>query len=639
MELHVSSSYTLATNAMDVDPKFICPRPRNPRACSNCRSRKIRCFPGKDQNEKACRRCTKFGYTCSYTNSSRSRPQPGISSQSLNGSPQHDGDIISGLFRDRPPLSGGVDQVMDLHRRVFQEQSHQESPPDPISIPTPESVGPSQAKEDTSINMREADKLLSLFRKRSSYFPFIYIPDSTSAAAMAVHQPFLLLAILTVSSSRTPRLQQQTDERFRRVMSERVIVHGEKGLDYVQGLLVYIAWYPLYLRPLRNQTLQYLQIVSTMISDLGLDLSLEEESEGRNASLGCHTLCTLMFSIGRRSYNVRTRMGAYLQASSKLDRNDLAMQHLRIQDLSGRVARYKASVRETTKTASGSTDEEPSISLEEVCEKMVLFTHELEDLYYGFPAETRSSISIRLTRQFIKVTISSLPSFTLNQTPSITDPATTDLTHATSHFTEIQSFLELFLSIPPDEYTHFSIREWSQLIIIISLTSELCFFQVPFLHIQELIQRTTWVEFQTQTRAKMLIYLESLTHRMGTLSVSSSSTYPDSFYMFASVLGILVRTYTPAATCPLNTPSGTEIQNGDPGMSSSRCPVLNGSIQETDFWRALERNAPVSGSYENTGNGEGNVPGGLDLSDLVNHPQDWPSVFEEWVVDLNNLPE
>lgn len=130
---------------------------------------------------------------------------------------------------------------MDLHRRVFQEQSYQETPPDPISLPTPESLAP-QPREDTSINMREADKLLSFFRKRSAYFPFIHIPESTTAAAMAIHQPFLLLAILTVSSSRTPRLQQQTDERFRRVLSERVIVHGEKSLDYVQGLLVYISW-------------------------------------------------------------------------------------------------------------------------------------------------------------------------------------------------------------------------------------------------------------------------------------------------------------------------------------------------------------------------------------------------------------
>lgn len=109
--------------------------------------------------------------------------------------------------------------------------------------------------------------------------------------------------------------------------------------------------------------------------------------------------------------------------------------------------------------------------------------------------------------------------------------------------------------------------------------------------------------------------------------------------MFASVLGILVRTYTPAATCPLDTPSCTEIQNEDPGVRSSRCPVLNGSIQETDFWRALERNAPTSGSYANTSNEGGNVSRDLDISDLVNHPQDWPSVFEEWVVDLNNLPE
>lgn len=117
--------------------------------------------------------------------------------------------------------------------------------------------------------------------------------------------------------------------------------------------------------------------------------------------------------------------------------------------------------------------------------------------------------------------------------------------------------------------------------------------------------------------------------------------------MFKSVLGILLRTYAPAVTST----STPEIQNKNAGMSSSRCPVLNGSIQKTDYWRALERNAPTCTSHKNMssggdsegqrgdGNGNGNGLGGLHIDELVNHPQDWPSVFEEWVVDLNALPE
>lgn len=265
---------------------------------------------------------------------------------------------------------------------------------------------------------------------------------------------------------------------------------------------------------------------------------------------------------------------------------------------------------------------------------------------------------IRLTQQIIKVNISSLslsiPTPAPNQIPLCTR-VTTNLTHAASHFSEIQSFLELFLSIPPDEYIHFSIREWSQLVMTISLTSDVCFSQVPLLYIQDIIQRGNWVEFQAQTRAKALIYLESLTHRMGALSVSSKLTCPDAFYMFKSVLGILMRTYAPATTCPLTFDTSTripEIPNENAGMSSSRCPILNGRIQETGFWRALERNGPGLGynlhetttnrgdmNGNSTGNGNGNGNGGLNIDDLVNHPQDWPSVFEEWVIDFNNLPE
>lgn len=98
-----------------------------------------------------------------------------------------------------------------------------------------------------------------------------------------------------------------------------------------------------------------------------------------------------MLSIRPRFNHAQTRMDAYLKPTPKLDRDDFAMQYLRIQDLSGRVARYTAGVREMTKTASSSIDGKLNISPGEVCEMMALFTHELEDLYWAFPADTRSS--------------------------------------------------------------------------------------------------------------------------------------------------------------------------------------------------------------------------------------------------------
>jgi hypothetical protein len=95
---------------------------------------------------------------------------------------------------------------------------------------------------DGNITMDEAEKLIAQFRHRRAYFSFIEVPENVSVTWLAKHRPFLLLAILTVTSSRMPRLQQKADGRFRRVLSERIIFHGEQSLDYAQGLLVYIAW-------------------------------------------------------------------------------------------------------------------------------------------------------------------------------------------------------------------------------------------------------------------------------------------------------------------------------------------------------------------------------------------------------------
>lgn len=109
-------------------------------------------------------------------------------------------------------------------------------------------------------------------------------------------------------------------------------------------------------------------------------------------SVDCADLLS-MSSTGRRFDYPRARIETYLQGTLRLDgSNDLAMQYLRIQDLAGRVARYKTDVRDMVKMAGYSTDEELRIpnTLEEVREKMASFTDELEDLYWALPSESRT---------------------------------------------------------------------------------------------------------------------------------------------------------------------------------------------------------------------------------------------------------
>ncbi|KAL3463728.1 hypothetical protein BJX64DRAFT_256771 [Aspergillus heterothallicus] len=678
------------------DREYIRPYPRIKRACDPCRARKIRCLRGeKGPNCDVCRRCTTYGYQCTYTpvRARNTRERPISTPEHVVCETQTDEDIVAHLCKAKLPMYDGLTQVLDVHRRAFQDQMPQHSSlyRNATSIPTPESIDQASPTTGSSnhhvepnlnINMKEAEKLLTLFRKRKFYFPFIEIPETTSAASMAIHQPFLLLSILTVASSRTPSLQQRTDERFRRVLSERVVLRGEQSLDYVQGLLVYIAWFPLHLHPVRSQLFQYIRIANSMISDLELDSCYPNpNTKSLDTCLGCFSLKSHLSGIFPRG--AKESPPSYLQSLQESLPYILAnthVQYARLHELAGRITGYTPACGHSTQAPDSRAACKPNQidspnhhshgQTPGIMEKLEEFSNELDTLEMELASEVRNQISIRLTLLFTKLSISFLPfkppshSKTKRQPeqqrlPGLDSSNAEILDMANTCLSDIKTFLETILSTPLEEYPLFSIREWSELIVTISIASHLCFYT------PETCDPAGWTRFQRDSRAKILIYLESMTHRMGTLSASSSATAcPDTFCMFKSVLGILMQTFAPSitsadslslnqATPSSETPTQSE-QDPNPGTRSqsssaaiSRCPVMNGSIQQTDYWRALESNANTTASHSmaqrtagdcGAGQRESSLEG-YTVDDLLQAPQDWPSVFSDWVVDLGNLPE
>ena len=96
--------------------------------------------------------------------------------------------------------------------------------------------------EQRKIDRKEAEQLLLAYRKKAPFFPFVNVPAEATVPSLSRNSPFLLLAILTVASSQDPKLKHQLDREFRRVLGSQVIVEEQKSLDFVQGMLVYIAW-------------------------------------------------------------------------------------------------------------------------------------------------------------------------------------------------------------------------------------------------------------------------------------------------------------------------------------------------------------------------------------------------------------
>jgi hypothetical protein len=138
-----------------------------------------------------------------------------------------------------PDTRQDVEDLHDHHMEAFGdsdlteiEQSHN-------------SQGPSQRPtiiERRKVTLEEAEGLLSSFRRKASYFPFVQIPAESAVPSLSRTSPFLLLAILASASIRDPPLYYQLNHEFKRILSAKVIVEGRKSLDFIQGILVYVGW-------------------------------------------------------------------------------------------------------------------------------------------------------------------------------------------------------------------------------------------------------------------------------------------------------------------------------------------------------------------------------------------------------------
>ncbi|GKZ64397.1 hypothetical protein AnigIFM50267_003866 [Aspergillus niger] len=567
-------------------------------------------------------------------------------SQVVKAPTHHGNDVVSGLFQKKPKEED--DQVMQLrklHRGLLQGHNVEEGDTCTPRDTTPnvgDAVDCELRSSRMNLNMNEAEELLVQFRQQRAYFPFIEVPEVTTATSMAASQPFLLLAILTVSLTRKPLLQKRLDERFRRVLSERIIFYGEKSMDYVQGLLVYMAWRPLHIRPLSRQGSQFMQILVTMIIDLKLTENMHDKA-ARDVCLGCFSLSSLL-SVGFRR---RGDDGAYKYLKEAVDANkrlkqpyDERFQLSELHVLFEEIIRcqFECSSMKCPVTKTQRVEEKmESLRLElQIFERV----HDVNSSMYinlSQPLCTDiPTVPLRLFMLSLKVHIALLPF-------RILDPKSNNIPNhehlfdqATSCVAEIRSFFEYFLSIPQDQYISFSIRDWCQLILTISASSHICFLSPAPMG-------PTWNNFQTRTRSRMLIYLESFSHRMSRLSVTKTGDTPDVFFMFKSVLDIVMSTYATASgesSSPMSMGSRGESSIGEdicrdvaagPPTPSTRCPMVNGSIRESEFWEAMKQSDVFLEGLGN-GNGQDMFTSGLSgVDSLLGDCADWPTIFSEWV--------
>lgn len=153
-----------------------------------------------------------------------------------------------------------------------------------------------------SISLVHMQMLLETYQRMVDFFPFVMLPKDCSCRDLVLHRPLLMFSVLTVASYDSVPLQRTLSREFRKVAMVK-IMNGEKSLDLLQGLLVFIAWHHHYMDARAVSIPILLQLCVGIASDLSLDkiaahvrspLQKEDprDREAKRAYLGCYYLAS-----------------------------------------------------------------------------------------------------------------------------------------------------------------------------------------------------------------------------------------------------------------------------------------------------------------------------------------------------------
>ncbi|RYP61613.1 hypothetical protein DL771_010065 [Monosporascus sp. 5C6A] len=366
------------------------PRTKMNYACESCRSSKVKCLTSPQPG--ICKRCADFKRECVFRTGPRTRrpkhPPPEVI-KLFGCFLFYDAPDVDAIIRPPPGPSKTFsidfsmpadedpaihfDSLREHHERIFEDLM---PPPEgedddgegsgevfslddlsrtPSSMRTASSSARSSRRQrplgelgiQPQFNLNSAESLLATFRDTMlPHYPSVALPDGADVRSLARDMPFVLLAILAVTSCLTS-LQGYSlyDEEFRKVLGLKFVTSSERSLEMLQGLLIYCAWYPFHLRPKNRQVVQYIRMAVDIVQDLELDqeggyMSLDPQDQlpAIRAFLACHyslsSYCSTLGRVPELPYNSWVaHCWEVLEQSSALDGDQTLVWLMRLQHI------------------------------------------------------------------------------------------------------------------------------------------------------------------------------------------------------------------------------------------------------------------------------------------------------------------
>lgn len=269
------------------------------RACEACRLSKVRCLVNPGSTSSQCQRCAKAGRTCVFAPPAkrRQRKRTDVRVAEL----EREVKQMRSLLRTNriSPVEVSDHESMDEEPEDQPDeqpekdtstyaQSHESTTTPPTVAPSDkwptsriqndcaptDSLGSSDIDiiDRGLITVEMAEGLLNTYRNELTHqCPGVVIPMDWTAARLRVEKPALFHAVMAAAShSKGQVLSNRLHEEVTYLYARNLFIKGEKSLQYIQALLVTVAYYTPPNSPAQLQIYQYGNMAASMALELGL---------------------------------------------------------------------------------------------------------------------------------------------------------------------------------------------------------------------------------------------------------------------------------------------------------------------------------------------------------------------------------
>ncbi|EXJ70391.1 uncharacterized protein A1O5_06459 [Cladophialophora psammophila CBS 110553] len=563
------------------------------RACKPCRDLKVRCLPCVERDD-ICQKCKRSGARCVFEEAKprKKRRIPGdldtvtarqakvaeltAQPESSLGATQIDANLQRSRTSGGRISLAGANGCLGHGTGLYEDSSsHVECAYSTATVPNGHDVRNTQhmpAGEwlfgNAVLAQDKAASYLSKYQKMCAYFPFVPIPEKVSIEELAATQPFTLHAILMVSSDENKDLQRMLEKSFRDQILRTVMIDGERSIDLLMALIVYLAWYHFFYIPIKQQFYQTLQIAISICVDLKLDRppetatlstlqrgrSLEDpllpdatsdqfySRSARRAYVGCYCLATITSWIWCKPSNFHCTNYLLRCARSLSDEPEYVTDTM----ISPLLQTYVYGNDQHRAYLPTKFDYSSSISLAQMEANLNRFQERLDKIQ---SKEQSKCVPLNLARLY-----AASYGHEMNLLNPCNHPLSSDSEEIIALTTSRRECLmfclhsaskafETFLSLPLEEYPKLSILQWWALICNTAYLYRLC-LGIP--------QLPEWDIRVARDAAKLDIYLDLLCYRLerATGSTLEEPSGRDLYSLLCPIFTNVKRSYERLKTLP-----------------------------------------------------------------------------------------